>query len=394
MRRSFFLALTIVAVLDCAIRVCWKPNVEQKLEASNHSAIWWALKSFYECPKSDVVLLGSSLMQQVVCDGEATYTGRAIDPLQHHRCTHLEDRINRTNRAQIKTLALSAPGQFASDAALISSILVGEKQPTRVIYGIAPRDFMDNSLPSPSSTETFKLISRLSAKFPIERRAYATDIEYISALLQSTLSSVSATYASRLDFAHISTHYLRALVVDKFAMGQDRSFQILNHLDKLARPEEVSLGQRTINPEDGTPMYYDNRAQYVCSYQPFRPKIYYTQISYFKDMLDLLRTNGVGVTIVNMPITEDNMNLMVPKFYKGYLNDVKEIARSRGAEFIDFNKPELFSTAHFKDTVHLNGYGGKRFVELLCRAMKQSTVNEIASSARARQIADSANQHL
>ncbi len=389
MRRPFFLALVIVAVFDCVIRFCWTPSVQQKFEASNHSATWWAIKDFYAGPQADVVLLGSSLMQQVVCDGEATYLGHAIDPLDHHTSIHLEDCIRASNRTSIKTLALATPGQFASDAALISSLIVGEKQPTRIIYGIAPRDFMDNSLPSPSATETFRLVSRISPPITTERRAYANTGDYFVALIQSALSSASAIYANRLEFGYATNNALRSSITSNFQLAEDRSFQILSNKDKAAQPEEFTLGQKAIQPENGTKMYYDNRAQYICSYQPFRPKIYNTQLSYFKDMLQLLRSRGVGVTIVNMPITRDNMELMVPTFYDGYLKDVKKIALANGSEFIDFNRPELFSKAHFKDTVHLNGYGGKRFVELLSSALQESTIQQIACGARARQVASS-----
>lgn len=388
MRSRFFLALIAIAILDLVLKLAWTPTQQQLLENSNHSKMWWAVKDYYESPAPDVILLGSSLMQQVVCDGDATSLQRSVDPLDHHRCVHIEQRLRRATSSPVRTFSLSVPGEFASDAALVSSLFTQNKQPARIIYGIAPRDFMDNSLSSPSSTETFRLISRFFPKYATERRAYSSDIQHCVALVESFLSSVSGIYRNRIDFTYTVSNQFRNLSNFVLASQADKSADLLTLKDRRILPEELSLGLQVVKPENDTPMYFDNRAQYICSYQPFRPRIYNAQISYYKDMLRQLRDKSIGVTVVNMPITQDNMDLMIPGFYDGYLRDAKKIAEANGAEFIDLNKKGLFEKRHFKDTVHLNGYGAIKFGELLTEAIQPSTIAEIASKARSRRIAE------
>lgn len=379
MRSRFFLALTVLLICDTVLKFSWSPSSQQLLENSNHSPMWWALRDFYEHPNADVILLGSSLMQQIVCDGDATYLNRSVDSLNHHECAHLEDRLKAKAKNAVKTFAFSVPGEFASDAAVVTSlILKSDHHPSRIIYGIAPRDFMDNSLSSPSSTESFRLMSKLFPKHARERRAYSSDMEHCEALVDSFLLSVSGIYKSRIGLTYATRTMFRNFSNFTLSAYRDNSAQQISLHDRRLVPEERCLGQQVVYPERGTPMYFDNRNQYICSYQPFRPRIYNAQISYFTDMLKRLQENSVGVTIVNMPITQDNMDLMVPGFYEGYLRDVKAITQANGAEFIDLNKPGLFAKRHFKDTVHLNGYGAIRFGELLTENLRPSTIASLS----------------
>ncbi|HEY9784357.1 MAG TPA: hypothetical protein V6D17_03075 [Candidatus Obscuribacterales bacterium] len=395
MKSRLFCALLLFVLMDFALRLSFRPALAEKLENSNHSAVWWALRDYQNNGNADIVMLGSSLMQQVVDDGEATYLKRDIDPSQYHRCQHLEDLLTALVGAPVKTFSFALAGEFASDAAMLAKIMPAFGHPSRIIYGIAPRDFMDNSLSCPASTEVFRLVSRLDPErgLALERRAYASQWDYWTKLFQARLENISSLYGRRLEIAYAWKNRCDALALSVLQFFPDRSADLLTPRDRASIPEDIRPGQKVIHPEWGTPVFFDNRAQYICSYQPFRPRSYGTQLSYFKDLLQCCAENSIAVTVVNMPITKDNMELMQAGFYKLYLDDVSRAALNASAEFVDLNQSGLFEKADFKDTVHLNGYGAQKFVKLLAARLSNSTVNQLASAVRARQVAESRQFH-
>jgi hypothetical protein len=51
--------------------------------------------------------------------------------------------------------------------------------------------------------------------------------------------------------------------------------------------------------------------------------------------------------------------------YQNYLQDTARIARGYGISLLDLNQPGLFPDGYFRDYVHMNGLGGKKFWQIV-----------------------------
>ena len=71
-------------------------------------------------------------------------------------------------------------GQHISDAYFIASTMfTGTRKPRLLVYGIAPRDFCDNSLKTPVSTLTFRYLSRFYNVFNVPALSFVSFDEWV-----------------------------------------------------------------------------------------------------------------------------------------------------------------------------------------------------------------------
>ncbi|WP_185974036.1 hypothetical protein, partial [Brevibacillus sp. LEMMJ03] len=59
-----------------------------------------------------------------------------------------------------------------------------------------------------------------------------------------------------------------------------------------------------------------------------------------------------------------NMAVMPPGMYDKYLTLTKKLAAENNCSFLDLNNdPNLFNISDFRDTAHMNGNGGRKFLD-------------------------------
>jgi hypothetical protein len=63
-----------------------------------------------------------------------------------------------------------------------------------------------------------------------------------------------------------------------------------------------------------------------------------------------------------MPISRANVSLLSPIVYLQYLQAIKNIGFSYNIPVLDLCDWNEYTKDDFHDTVHLNGYGGKKFL--------------------------------
>ena len=108
-------------------------------------------------PKTNLALLGSSLLEVSAVQTAAIATNVPIKRLTHYRNEFLEHIFANDYHAHVTTMALAVGGLMVSDAYLVvKHLLCGEHKPRSLIYCIGPRDFQDNLLPGLESSDTFK----------------------------------------------------------------------------------------------------------------------------------------------------------------------------------------------------------------------------------------------
>lgn len=370
------IALATLAILDIGARLTWQYLPIDHYNSPNRSWVWWAIKDFRQQQQApDVVLLGSSLMMNALHGGDSTHYNRPENAAFHHRSHYFEELLKKKHDQNVSTFAFAIGGQMASDAYVISSrVLTGDKKPKTIVYGIAPRDFMDNTLTSPASTETFRYVGRISDLSDEEweaRKGFWERVEYL-------FSRASFLYQKRLDFVYLQNHGMKQLLT---ALGQKMD---LNHAPFELRgialvqlPEDTGPSDLCFTPYiKAQARYANNLDQYRYRYLPFKPKIYLTQLSYLEKLVKFAHDNGIEMVLVNMPITKENMDIMPPNFYNIYKKDVLAVAGKYNAQIIDLNDQKRFPKEYFEDSVHLNGLGAVNFFEVL--ADKFSSARAIA----------------
>lgn len=359
------LAFAALLLLDFGARLTFDNWHIDRYNSANRSWAWWAAKDFREHKEpSDVVLLGSSLMMAALHGGDATYLQTPQNVAVHHSCTYLEHLLSEKLHTPVSTFAFAIGGQMVSDAYVISSTLLrGEKKPRTIVYGIAPRDFMDNMLTSPASTETFRYMSRIGDLSDVAMPARTTFWEKA----EWALCKISFLYDHRQDFVYLQNKYARN-VLARLGMKDLEYVHAPFPLRKIAMlqlPEDNGPNELMIMPYSTADKYADNTAEYRMRYKAFKKKLFDMQFAFLDRLGKHCRQEGINLILVNMPLTPENVALMPPGFYDFYLSSVKGAATKYGARVLDLNQPQIFDHSCFADSVHLNGLGGKRFFEVL-----------------------------
>lgn len=366
-RSSVALAIVIFVMIDVGIRSTYSSWHPDRFCSPNRSWAWWAVQDLEKQNRTpDILLMGSSLMLSVIHDGDATYLNKTQDAVYHHRSYYLEHLMQKKLNQDVRTFSMAIGGQMASDAYAIASTLFNRKQkPEVIVYGIAPRDFIDCMFLDPSSTETYRLMSR-AGNAELKRLAGHKSMWNC---MDDTLQYACFIYDRRVDFVDMGQRWSRALLSAVSGIrdgGALKSSSTLRAEVMPGLPEDTPPNAWLVGPYDprNTP-FRDNLTEYKRRYSLFRPSVYETQIGFFERFLRYCHDNGIQVVLVNMPLTPENISILPDGLYTRYLSDVSKLAARYQARLEDFNEPGLFSHSCFADSVHVNGYGAERFVELL-----------------------------
>jgi hypothetical protein len=341
-------------------------------KSANRSWVWWNVRDFSRLQAApDIVLLGSSLMMAPLHGGDAVHLNSAQNVPLHHKSQLLEDLLKERFDRKYQTFAFALGGEMVSDAwALSDTLLKGDRKPKVIIYGIAPRDFMDSALPSAASTEVYKYMSRIGDLSSVDKDAYSSFWQQG----ENALSKISFTYKHRPDFLYIQHRWAKELF--RKLLGY-KELELVNspyHVRKQAfseLPEDNGPGSLFVDPPGPAQEPYEaNLDEYRFRYRKVNLKQFNTQLSFLERLLALSERENIRVVLVNMPLTEDNINLMPPGFYQNYLNKVTALTTSHKALLLNLNDPKIFPQKYFTDSVHLNARGGEHFFQVLADRLK------------------------
>lgn len=387
------LAVLLFLAINLMVRIGCTAVHFDRFEIASRNWHWWPIKGYRDLRQApDVVLFGSSLALCITNEAEATIFGRPVNVLEHHNSSRLEENILRRTGVPVTTYSLAMGGQHASDASVLATGLLDKKTPSTIIYMIYPRDFLDNSLPSPSATDEYMMISRMGGTTNdtdlIAREGFSDRASFV---LNCLVSHCIALFDYQYELHCITNRFVHSTAIPVLngvlssvpttpvaGLAEapfDLSGQILKQPDHKLRPRLAAKGDLA----------------YQIYYQPFRPKPYNTQLFFLKRMLAFARRKGIEVILVNMPLRQDHLTTMVPHFYDLYISDIQKIAMDGGAKLIDMFDSTTFGFDDFADTVHLNGFAAIKFVDKLSERIALM----VALSAQRRQQAQQvAQQHL
>ncbi|MBX9571386.1 MAG: hypothetical protein K2X77_20995 [Candidatus Obscuribacterales bacterium] len=328
----------------------------------------WTIKDYLNSKqRPNIVFLGSSLMLVPLDGVDADYLGKRVDGSQHHHSVYFEDKLKEKTGLSLKTFTFALPGEMPSDAYLIvNNLLKGKNKPDMIVYGVGPRDFLDNMLPSPAATDPFRYLSRFGK---IDQIADRVSPEFFPRL-DYELGKVSYFWQKRADISQTAEQAATSLINAMVPLpvdGYPTTFDERRLLMPDFRPCEVPRGAAFFRPTTAAERnnFVDNLAEYKKRYATMKWDTYISQMRFFADALDVAHAQGIKAVVVAMPITDLNRQLLSNLSWDAYRKGVLAMAKRKGASVIDLSESKDFNRSDFGDTVHLHSGGGKKFFDVV-----------------------------
>ncbi len=313
------------------------------------------------------VFMGSSLVLVPVAGVDADYLKRNIDGSHHHQSQYFEDQFKRQSGLQVKSFNFGLPGEMPSDAFLITKFLLkGEKRPDVIVYGVGPRDFMDSLLPSPAATDPYQYLNRFG-DVTSHRHLIAPEWDQ---RLNFELGQLVYTYGHKYDMSVSTERLITKAINDVLPRPKtDKPFTIQDRrtLFPYYKQMEITSNEAFFRPTTAETRTFDNAnlQEYKKRYAHLNWRTFAHQMKFLADLMNTARERGTQVILVSMPITELNRDLLEKGTWEVYKKNLKVLAQSKDATFVDLGDSKQFSISDFMDTVHLHSGGGMKLLDIV-----------------------------
>jgi hypothetical protein len=332
---------------------------------------WWTMADLRDNPyMHNVALLGSSTMVSALAGCDANYVGKPLDLTRYHKSAYLENKLVQSQGGEFSTFSLAAPGQMPSDAYLaLKAMVARHHRPDVVIYGVAPRDFIDSMLSCPADTEQFKYLTRFVAIDEIAGKVFRDPLAKLDWLLQKLFY----LYGYSLDFRLASTDATNTVLGTILPTPPsptpfswwDRQKLLptylpaeIQHAGIMAQP--MKLAERK---------FVDNTAEYQQRYRYPDLHTFKTQFYFLSKLARFCHQERIELIIVNMPITFYNAHMLPDGVYANYEFKLREFAMYEKCSYFNLANFTRFNQEDFHDTVHLNAFGGSKFFDDVVQAI-------------------------
>ena len=334
----------------------------------------WAIDEFIDknARKPELVFMGSSLMLVPLDGVDADFTKETIDASAHHKSIFFEKRFKDLTGMNVNTYNFALPGEMPSDAYLITkNLLKGENRPNVIVYGVGPRDFMDNLLPSPAATDPFRYLSRFGPyRDRIDLIAPKWD-ERLAYELGQLLYPLEKSTDIRMSVEENTAEFLSGIMP-----VSDASSNILLRRKLLPNyhPFEIQPGECFFRPTTAESRggFVDNIEEYRKRYKDLKWDTFIAQMRFLSDIMNISEERGIEFVLVAMPITDINRQLLSDHAWVAYKESLRALARSKNATFIDMHETGAFPLSDFGDTVHLHSGGGARLLDMLAKRLSNN----------------------
>lgn len=372
-RSKFLLAVAIFAAMNACLTF-FTPIPFDAYKFNYRGWAWWTFNELRHTSRvSNVALLGSSTMVSALAGCDANYLKKGLDLTNHHRSIYFEDSLKKGFKGDFETFSLAAPGQMPSDAYIaLKGMVASASRPDVVIYGVAPRDFIDSTLTAPGDTDAFKYITRIINIDDVAQRVFRTPWNKLDWLFQRNIYFYCYGLDMRIAFDEMLTAVFNKVLprpwTKKPFTWWDRRDLLPNYLPADLHPEAMMAGP--ISREQAEAKYSDNTLEYMQRYKHPDINTYKTQMFFLSKIAEFCRKERIEFVVVNMPITMDNIRLLKPGGYIGYLQGLRDFGLFNKIAVYDLNNFSIYDKKDFHDTVHLNAYGGQKFFDNLSETLK------------------------
>ncbi|MBX9877944.1 MAG: DUF1574 domain-containing protein [Candidatus Obscuribacterales bacterium] len=328
------------------------------------------IPEFFESSiKPDALVLGSSLPMTAIAYCDYQYKGEPdatkIGQVRvYTKARYLQDNLTRIIEP-LNIFNLSCYGCMASEAYLLLSRAIDDgRKPKYVFYGIAPRDFVDNTVPAVGKTPVYEVLSDWRCVNDIfTRNLQLPQIGDLFAGYIWYYYRVKADYRT----------FLTAASCDFF----NRPATLFEATTRKAAPKE-EIATPIPTKENGSictalesqvsaakPKWDDNSAEYKSRYNPANFQRYAQELSYFERLAKLCQEKQIKLVVFNMPLMDKNKNLLDKKLYDNYLTDTRNFTQKSGGTYLNLDTPGTYSQSDYLDSAHLNAVGGKKLQDNL-----------------------------
>lgn len=385
-RSTFLLAGAIFLAMN-ALMSFFTPFPFEPYKFNYKGWTWWTFNALRKSDRiSNIALVGSSTMVSAIAGCDANFLKRGLDLTEHHRASYLEHLLkSRLPKGEFETFSLAAPGQMPSDAYIsLKAMVATSSRPDIVIYGLAPRDFIDSTLSAPGDTDAFRYLTRIVGIDEVAQRVFRSPLSKLDWCFQRLIFM----YGNSLDFRMALTDGVTAFVdttlprpwTKKPFTWWDRRDLLPGYLPAEIHPEAVMAGQ--IDLETAKSKYKDNTVEYIQRYKQPDDHVYKTQMYFMGKIADYCRKERIELVLVNMPVTIQNLRILKPEKYLDYLNKLQSFSMMQKISFYNLNDFSRYNQQDFHDSVHLNAFGGQKFFQDVSTAiLKDTPVNELVTMA-------------
>ncbi len=330
---------------------------------------WWVMTDLMSNKRvHNVALLGSSLMCSALDGSDANFLDENLDLAIHHQAAYLDHKLRTAFGGDFDSFSLAAPGQMPSDAYLMLRAMVSHSsRPDVVIYGVAPRDFIDSTLSCPIDTEPFKYLRRLVNIDDVHGWLFRTPFQKLDWWLQKGIY----TYGCSMDFQLASVDGAKRLV--NAAVPEPYTSRPFTWWDRVRLlpeylPGEIHERAAIVGPVDeksAYTTYKDNTSDYLARYRSPDPHTFKTQMFFLTKIMEFCHKERIQFVLVNIPITLYNASMLRPGIYQKYVEALRDVSLENKVEFFDLADFREFSQPYFYDSVHMNAFGGQKFFDKL-----------------------------
>ena len=330
-----------------------------------HSWTSWAIDDFVAQKQApNMVFMGSSLMLVPLDGVDADFYGKKVDGAAHHNSKYFEESFGKATGVPVSTYNFALPGEMPSDAYLITKLILSQsKKPDAIVFGVGPRDFMDNLLPSAAATDPYRFLTRFVNVAPVANLAMPGWSERFN----YELGRANYFYGNRTDICTLFTQFTGSAINGLVPKAKRMDPALVHQLIPEYKPFALEKEQAFFRPLTGAELasFTDNLEEYRKRYKTLNMATFRTQMEFMSRAMQTAKQQGVHVVLVAMPITDLNRELISDSAWSLYHESVKKLASNCGATLVDFSESSCFNRKDFGDTVHLHARGGRKFLDLL-----------------------------
>lgn len=381
MRRSDAVMIGVVfLIVDLMFRTIISVGAPSiRFDEPYRSRIWWAVQDLNTQPHTaDLILLGASDMVCAMYGAEATLLKTSVSQLLSHRSQYLEQRLKESNAPCKTVFSLAIPGEMPCDAYFLIKTLFAEKpKPKAIFFSVTVRDFCDATFGDPSTTDIFKVMSKLGGTKEYElpcRSVFWDRVDY-------QFGQILAVHGHKWELMSWQHHIVQTLL-SKLIPQDFNNISTTKEIRKMSLrdlPEDfgpLEVCTDPFDPKNAT--FKNNLDEYVARYGHFKQATFTQQLDFFRKLCEFCRADGITLIVANTPVTSENRALIPKQVYDLYFTKVSETVKNSGGIFVDFDKAELFNHDDFFDTIHVNGRGGQKFMDQI--ALTLAANSRLASS--------------
>jgi len=295
-------------------------------------------------PTPDIVLFGSSVMRKPFFLADCQHTNYITD-YDHYCWSQTLQNILRHNGLEgSKVFNFAIDGEMVSDAFLINSkLLQGPKTPKWIVYGITPRDLIDNLFSNETRTPIFDRLFTIKDVWSSQSPLAIGISEKLNLLMEKSC------------FLYDKRKQIQNMFVSIYTDIKEQGFP--KTISKLIKPQSNGEPYKPLTDQEA---WEKSIEEYHKRYSTFNKMQFDKQSVLLTKFCEESRRKGINILLVNMPLTKENIDLLPKGVYRAYSDAIVKAGQLPGVNLLDLQNLNEFPKAAYCDTAHLNQQGAHR----------------------------------